>query len=195
MQRAGHAQDADKLSRAVDYVASLSRAYTDEGVPEQNSDKQAEGPRSGPEVVASRVFARMREQMFAAQADEQGIRLRIICPESSIQVEPLATMRIMTNLISNALAHAAPTRLLVGFRPKGDQVIFQVHDDGIGMDEQMLTMVTQQGFKGPDSEGHGLGLNIVQELCRCRGITFGLNSAPGRGTSACVSLPRHEEGR
>lgn len=144
------------------------------------------------EIVASRVFARTLEQMFSAQAREQGVRLRVICPDSSIVVEPLATMRVMTNLISNALAHAAPTRLLVGFRPQGSRVLFQVHDDGVGMDAHTLARVTEQGFKGADSDGHGLGLGIVDELCRAQGMTLSLQSEPGRGTSACVSLPRHE---
>ena len=193
MQHAGHQEDADKLSRAVDYVASLSHAYIEEGVSEHQGEGQAEVVRNGPEIVATQVFARMLEQMFAAQAHEQDIRLRIICPPSSILVDPLATMRIMTNLVSNALVHAAPTRLLVGFRPRGKQVIFQVYDDGIGMNEPMLAKVTQQGFKGPDSDGHGLGLSIVRELCQCRGMRFSLKSRPGRGTTACVALPRQEE--
>jgi signal transduction histidine kinase len=192
MQRAGRAQDADKLSRAVDYVASLSSAYVEEGVSADDSDEEEGASHAASEVVASRVFARTLEQMFAAQAREQGVRLRVICPDSSILVEPLATMRLMSNLISNALAHGAPRRLLVGFRPRGKRIVFQVHDDGVGMDAQTLARVTQQGFKGADSDGHGLGLSIVEELCRAQGMTFTLRSEPGRGTSACVSLPRHQ---
>jgi signal transduction histidine kinase len=194
MQRAGRAQDADKLSRAVDYVASLSSAYVEEGVSADDSAEPDAASNGAAEIVASRVFARTLEQMFSAQAREQGVRLRVICPDSSILVEPLATMRVMSNLISNALAHAAPTRLLVGFRPQGQRVVFQVHDDGVGMDAQTLARVTEQGFKGADSDGHGLGLGIVEALCRAQGMMLRLQSEPGRGTSACVSLPRHEVG-
>lgn len=187
MRRAGHTDDADKLSRAVDYVASLSRAYTDDD--NVGHDDSTDKTRTA-EVVDSRVFAQTVQQMFAEQAREQGVRLRVICPESQIRVEPLATMRVLTNLIGNALAHAEPSRLIVGFRPRSDRVAFQVHDDGQGMDDQVLAKVTQQGFKGAASDGQGLGLNIVQELCDAQGFTFSLVSSPGRGTSACVSMPR-----
>jgi signal transduction histidine kinase len=197
MQRAGHGQDADRLSRAVDYVASLARAYTGDSWAEHagvrvighGSDHAARASGGRTEVVACRMFARTLEQMFAVQAREQGVRLRIICPERSVCVEPLAAMRIMANLIANALAHAAPSRLLVGFMPRGDCVAFQVHDDGIGMDAQTLARVTQEGVKAAESDGDGLGLSIVKALCRTHGMAFELRSTPRQGTSAFVSLP------
>ncbi|WP_323355876.1 HAMP domain-containing sensor histidine kinase [Cyanobium gracile] len=191
MQRAGRDQDADTLSRAVDYVASLAHAYTGDHGADPAGEVQQTAPSRGPEVVACGMFARTLEQMFAAQALEQNVRLRIICPDTSICVEPLATMRIMANLMANALAHAESTRLLIGFMPRGSNVVFQVHDDGVGMDAQMLARVSQQGFKGADSKGDGLGLSIVQALCRAQGMAFDLRSTPGRGTSAFVALPRH----
>lgn len=193
MQRGGRADEADKLARAVDYVSSLAGAYVDDGVSgAPGSENDAEPDHE--EIVPSRVFARTLEQMFAEQAKRQGVRLRVICADNNVRVEPLETMRIMTNLVSNALSHAAPTRLLVGFRPRADRVLFQVHDDGVGMDEQTLAKIMQQGVKGADSDGHGLGLSIVEELCRARGMRFVLKSSPGHGTSACVSLPREAGG-
>lgn len=192
LQRAGHDQEADRLSRAVDYVASLARAYTQDPEDEATAHGGSQGSAGVPELVASAMFARTLEQMFAAQASQQGVRLRIVCPPSTLQVEPLAAMRIMANLIANALAHAAPTRLLVGFMPRGERVLFRVHDDGVGMDPDTLAMAMQPGCKGTDSAGEGLGLGIVQAMCEAQGMTFELRSVPGRGTSAFVSLPRHQ---
>lgn len=203
MQRAGRNEDADKLSRAVDYVASLSRAYVvsdGDGVDDPADMAKAssyaddEEPRSAEgqaEVVESSVFARMLDQMFQAQAAEQGVRLRVFCGDSSLRVEPLSSMRIMTNLVSNALAHAQAARMLVALRPRGDRVEFMVLDNGVGMDEQTLGDVSQAGIKGEHSDGQGLGLSIVRELCDGAGMTFNLCSVPGSGTSAVVSMPRH----
>ncbi len=192
LQRAGHDQEADRLSRAVDYVASLARAYTQDPEAEAMGDGASQPPAGGPELVASGMFARTLEQMFAGQAAQQGVRLRIVCPPSSIRVEPLAAMRIMANLIANSLAHAAPSRLLVGFMPRGNRVLFRVHDDGVGMDPNTLARVMQPGCKGTNSEGEGLGLGIVQALCQAHGMPFELHSVPGRGTSVIVALPRHQ---
>jgi signal transduction histidine kinase len=200
MQRAGHAQDAEKLSRAVDYVASLSLAYVGEETAELEGDDSRQAQDAHGEVCAGQlevvdagVFARMLDQMFRTQAEEQGVGLRIACPAGSVRVEPLACMRIMTNLVANALAHAAATRVLVALRPQRELVNFMVLDNGRGMDEETLGEVLQAGFKGADSEGQGLGLGIVQELCRGQQMAFGMRSAPGVGTCVIVSLPRYRE--
>lgn len=133
----------------------------------------------------------MLKHMFSGQAKEQGVELRVVCPAARIVVAPLPTMRIMTNLVANALAHAHATRVLVGFRPKGDVIVFQVHDNGVGIDEESLQKSLEPGKKGPDSLGQGLGLGIVTELCRSARAEFRLVSREGRGTSAFVSLPRN----
>lgn len=194
VQRAGRAEEADRLSRAVEYVASLARAYIDEGVSGEDDDEDPGEAESGAEVVDTHLFARTLEQMFAAQAAAQGVRLRIICADGGVRVEPLATMRIMANLIANALAHAAPTRVLVGLRPRGACIVFEVYDDGVGMDAPTLARVMEDGARGERSNGDGLGLGIVRALCRAQGLGFDLRSAPGRGTSARVALPRVADG-
>lgn len=192
MQRAGYGDDAKKLSRAIDYVASLSHAYVqdEESGGSETSGARDEQKSENVEFVDSATFAQMLQQMFCAQAQEQGVRLRVICPSSRVWVEPLPTMRIMTNLVSNALAHAQAKRIVIGFRPHGTAVIFQVHDDGVGIDDEALVSVLESGVKGAQSDGHGLGLGIVNELCRGAGMEFRLSSQKGRGTSAFVSMPR-----
>lgn len=192
MQRAGYGDDASKLSRAIDYVASLSHAYVQDETDSGSQKAKGSGDHlsESAELVDSKTFAQMLQQMFCVQAQEQGVRLRIICPNSQVRVEPLPTMRIMTNLVSNALAHAQAKRITIGFRPHGASVIFQVHDNGIGIDDDALENVLESGVKGAQSDGHGLGLGIVKELCRGAGMEFQLRSHKGRGTSAFVAMPR-----
>ena len=196
MQRAGQSDDAGKLSRAIDYIASLSHAYVGDETTAVDS-RDSEGEFSAPnkvevEIVQTRTFAQMLEQMFRGQSEGQGVYLRVICPDTSVFVEPLPTMRIMTNLVSNALAHAQAKRIVIGFRPRGSKVVFQVHDDGVGMGKVALETALESGVKGLDSDGQGLGLGIVSELCRSAEADFRLVSHPGKGTSAYVSLSRSE---
>jgi len=101
---------------------------------------------------------------------------------------PLPTMRIMTNLLANVFAHAQASRVLVGFRRRGAQVSFEVYDDGAGMDETVLTAALQQGGKGAASNGDGLGLSIVQDLCETQGYRFSIRSRPGHGTAVKVLM-------
>jgi len=187
LQREKRNEGADKLARAVDYIDSLAHSYIDEGMDETLLEKEGSA-HAGKESVATSVFAGSLRQMFSDQAREQRVNFKVICPERQVTVEPLATMRIMTNLISNALAHAKPQRVLVGFRPKGGKVVFQVHDDGCGMDDEAMARVQNTAVKGDASEGHGLGLGIVRELCQAQGMPFYIHSLPGRGTSAYVEM-------
>ncbi|WP_238549561.1 sensor histidine kinase [Congregibacter litoralis] len=193
MQRAGQSDDAGKLSRAIDYIASLSHAYVgDDSADTHSNDAELEpgDSTSGEaEAVDVQTFAQMLEQMFSGQAEEQGVRLRVVCAKGSVLVEPLPMMRVMTNLVSNALAHAQAKRIVVGFRRRGAKMVFQVHDDGAGIDSNTLETVLEPGVKGMDSDGQGLGLGIVSELCRSASADFRLLSREGKGTSAYVSLP------
>ncbi len=191
MQRAGQGDDAGKLSRAIDYIASLSHAYVgNESRGAASNDLESSDRTSGgAETVDVQTFAQMLEHMFLAQAEEQGVRLRVIGSKGSVFVEPLPMMRVMTNLLSNALAHAQAKRVVVGFRRQGSKVVFQVHDDGVGIDSNALETALEPGVKGIGSDGQGLGLGIVSELCRSVNADFRLLSREGRGTSAYVSLP------
>ncbi|EGG98825.1 two-component system sensor protein [gamma proteobacterium IMCC2047] len=98
----------------------------------------------------------------------------------------------MNNLISNAIKHADATRILLAFRRRGDQIVFHVHDNGRGMSEKVLSDALKPLSKGDDSDGHGLGLGIVKELCNTAGMCFTINSVPGRGTSVSVFMSRAE---
>ena len=72
---------------------------------------------------------------------------------------------------------------------------FGVEDTGCGMDEDELARVmnafTQGNAQSHTGErGTGLGLAIVTGLVDAHGGTFGLESTPGVGTRATVTLPR-----
>lgn len=189
LQRVEKKPGADHLTRAVDYIESLSRSYISEDRVEEEGTEQ----HVGKESVSTAVFAQTLKQMFAEEAMQKKIRFDVRCADYPIVVEPLSTMRVMTNLIGNALTHAEATRLLVGFRLAGNRVVFQVHDNGLGMDDETLARSLLSGVKGPDSEGQGLGLKIVQELCSAQDMPFTICSILGRGTSAYVEL-LHDRG-
>ncbi|WP_186300209.1 sensor histidine kinase [Denitromonas ohlonensis] len=192
LQRASPGAGADKLDRAVDYIDSLARAYLDGGAPAAprggDDENTVDGTR---ECVSTTLLAGMLRQMFADDAAQRGIRLTVRAAEAWICVDPLSTMRAMTNLISNALAHAAPTRILVSFRRRGDAVCFHVRDNGRGMDAETLARVREPGARGEtESDGHGLGLGIVQALCDAGEMRFALASTAGRGSCATIEIAR-----
>ena len=66
-----------------------------------------------------------------------------------------------------------------------------VRDTGTGMDAATLARVTEPFFTTkPPGRGTGLGLPLVRGLAEQSGGAFTIDSAPGRGTTACLWLPQ-----
>ncbi|MEE9434708.1 MAG: sensor histidine kinase [Sphingorhabdus sp.] len=128
--------------------------------------------------------------MFAGEAAEKGLSLRYRPSSSKIKADPLALMRIINNLVANAIRHTQAGGVLVACRPRKNHILVQVHDTGPGMDEETLRTSLHAFVKGDDSEGSGLGLHIVKSMCAEQGFAFTARSLPGRGSSFSVQIPR-----
>lgn len=127
--------------------------------------------------------------MFQNDAKAKELQLAIRYHSVAITIDPLVAMRLMNNLVANAIAHAKATRILVTFRRRSDHLLFQVFDNGCGMSEQALSSLLQLGNKSDDSTGHGLGLGIVQSLCDQHHIPFIIQSELNRGTRCELRIP------
>jgi len=73
----------------------------------------------------------------------------------------------------------------------GRYVLLRVRDDGVGMDQATLARIfepymTTKGRTG----GHGLGLSVVHGIVTGAGGALRVESAPGKGSSFEVYLPR-----
>jgi len=178
----------EKLVEAVNYIDSLAHAFLgDDGMSlQQDADSMLETADKLP--VGTEMFAAMLRQMFEQEAIGKGIELRVRDCSKNLDGDPLSLMRIMSNLLGNAISHSGANRILVGFRSAGNEILFQVYDNGRGMTETELAAASVRGEKGSMSEGHGLGLNIVTEICHTEAMDFNLRSIEGKGTCATVRL-------
>lgn len=96
---------------------------------------------------------------------------------------------IAGNLLDNA-AKWARSRVRVEVAAVGDRVLLAIEDDGTGIAPERRAEAVQRGVRLDTSRpGSGLGLQIVDELCRIYGGTLELGSAALGGLSARVSLP------
>lgn len=127
--------------------------------------------------------------MFASEAAQNGVDLRVLTSTSQVVVDPLSLMRVISNLVSNALKHADARRIVLGCRRGRDGVTIEVHDNGKGMTADALAALSKPGAKGPASDGHGLGLAIARDLADQQNMTLELTSTPGRGTVARIFIP------
>jgi signal transduction histidine kinase len=101
-------------------------------------------------------------------------------------------MRVFQNLFKNSL-EAGATRLTVTLTPKGENIEMTIADNGAGMDADRVKRAMHGGFSSKAS-GTGLGLSICRHLAGTHGATFGLESAPGKGTTVRLLFPAAPQG-
>jgi signal transduction histidine kinase len=139
------------------------------------------------------------------------VRSRLLKSQSSLAIEmpsditmdsfPGPYGQVLTSLIFNAVTHGFTDtpggHMLIEARRLGlDQVEVTFSDDGRGIPEQVQRHVFDPFFTTRRAQGStGLGLYIVHNLVTQQlGGRITLASAPGKGTSICMTLPLRAPG-
>lgn len=133
------------------------------------------------------------ERDFGGPAAETGTRLRFVDSGLTVRTDRVLVLRLLRNLVSNALRHAGGGRVLVGVRRVGaTRVRFEVRDDGPGISLRDQERVFEAFVQLPGGErsGLGLGLSIVRGLSGILAAPVELGSTPGKGTTFSVTLDR-----
>lgn len=108
-----------------------------------------------------------------------------------IEVDPVRIRQVLLNLLANALRHTPEEGLIsVEAEARPQWLLIRVRDAGSGIAPEDLPRLFERFQKGTDSRGSGLGLPIARKLVLAHGGDIGIESAPGQGTEATVSLPR-----
>ncbi len=148
------------------------------------------------DLAALDLAALCRSIVESVSLLRQDVRFRL-CAEGELCLlgDSVLISQMIFNLISNCLVHAeALTQVTLRITPTPTQLILSVSDDGCGIGEEAMGSVFDRyrdGFAlGDMSRGAGLGLSVVRAVAREHGGTLMLESRPGSGTSARVSLAR-----
>jgi signal transduction histidine kinase len=112
--------------------------------------------------------------------------------QAVMQLRPLATSRLFSNLIDNALKYGGSAT--VSATSEGGAVSVRVRDRGPGLPEDMLEKVFDPFVRVDDSRsrqtgGAGLGLTIARTLAEKNGATLTLRNHPEGGLEAVVHWP------
>jgi len=136
-------------------------------------------------------------EFFEILAGQQGIDLEIDCADSClVSGNPSLLRRLFSNLIENALRHtAAGGRVRLSVEPGTSGAAVTVADTGEGMPPAAAAHIFQRfhradASRSRDSGGFGLGLAITREIVEAHDGLIKVESAPGKGTTFHVYLPR-----
>jgi signal transduction histidine kinase/CheY-like chemotaxis protein len=134
------------------------------------------------------------EMTFAAAARERGLRLRVVSSGVFIRSDFILLERILLNLVSNAIRYTVRGGIVVGCLRRGGVLRIEVWDSGIGIPEDQRANIFREFYQLPAAEldrsgGLGLGLAIVERLCRLLDHPIELISRLGRGSRFAVVVP------
>jgi signal transduction histidine kinase len=129
---------------------------------------------------------------FAPAADQKGLSLRTHHRDAMVMSDPILLRRILSNLVANAIRYSDKGGVLISARQFGSKLRLEVWDSGVGIAPEQLPHVFKEFYRAPGHEGtadsFGLGLAIVQRLCRALGHKITIRSRVGKGTLCRVEL-------
>jgi PAS domain S-box-containing protein len=110
-------------------------------------------------------------------------------PLPPIRIEHTFTIRVLSNLINNAI-QAMPNggQLKISAYPEIDHVNIVVSDTGIGIPDEIKSKVFTPMFT-TKAKGQGLGLAVVKRLVEAQGGSISFKSKVGVGTKFTIKLP------
>jgi PAS domain S-box-containing protein len=172
-------RSAERLGRLVDDLLSVSRLE------------------SGRHVVrvAPVDLSPLVNEVVTPLASPREVRIDLVEPLPQIMADRDMVVRILMNLISNAIKYSPPdTEISVTARHDGSEVEVAVTDHGIGMTEAELADLFTKFFRAnrPEVravEGTGLGLYITRRLVELQGGQLRVESELGRATTFSFTLP------
>lgn len=173
---------ADEMTEMVNQL--LDFAWVD-------SDNQ---PKISPTNLAHLVHAIAVSYTEQAKADGIDLQIQIdhvplvLCDEHRIK-------QVINNLISNAIKYSPDGGTVqVSLWQDGDQVLFEVSDQGIGIPVEHLDKIFERFYRVPGQlseriKGNGLGLAISYEILQKHGSTLHVDSVVNQGSRFYFHLP------
>jgi PAS domain S-box-containing protein len=167
---------ARRLRSLIEDLLTLSRV--------ESRERRAET------VSAEELLDRALANLEAAVEESGGAVTHAPLPE--VEAEPSLIVRLLENLIANALKFRGhePPRVHVAARRGPREWIFSVRDNGLGIDPADAESIFAI-FKRlhPEIPGSGIGLAICRKIVERHGGRIWVESEPGKGSNFLFTLP------
>lgn len=103
--------------------------------------------------------------------------------------------QVLINILDNALKFTDEGGvILTDVKIENDNAVIEVIDNGCGISEEEISLVTGKFYKGSNSNSHtGLGLSICEEIVNAHNGRLIIRSILEKGTVVRVELPLEKE--
>jgi len=188
VQRALTPEQGAPLNVATEALARIDREFS-----QLAAMAGTEGALVAPDetdVALADVLQPLLDQWREA-ALAKGLRLRYVPTQLRVRSHPALLSTLLGNLLGNAVKYTEQGSVLIGCRRRGDRVLVEIIDTGLGMDDlQIGGMFGAFHQVDPRNEGLGLGLWIVHSTAESLGHRLRVQSTLGRGSRFSVELLR-----
>ncbi len=133
---------------------------------------------------------------FAPQATAKGLNLEVCHCGLLVRSDPMLLLRILQNLICNAVRYTEAGSVVVRARRRGPDCFIDVADTGSGISLSEREKIFEEFFRGVAGGTHsglGLGLAIVKRTVVALGHALTVESTLGTGSTFRLKL-QHEGG-
>jgi PAS domain S-box-containing protein len=124
-------------------------------------------------------------------------RIEVATEPVWIDADPVRIEQVIGNLLGNAVKYTGDGgHIRVSVAADGEQAVFRVRDDGVGISPDLLPRIFELFVQGQQTldrtkGGLGIGLTLVHRLVERHGGTVRAESdGPGRGSTFTVRLRR-----
>lgn len=132
---------------------------------------------------------------FDIRAKDKGVKINQNIATGTLVTDAAMLQRILSNLIDNALK-AARSSIEVTASLRGDNWVFDVKDDGAGIDLADVNRIFESYISLGDDEpnetgGYGLGLYVVNEFTKSLNGNIKVQATSTTGSHFILSLPHN----
>lgn len=118
------------------------------------------------------------------------VAVNVDAPLPTVYADANLLKQLYFNILHNAMeAMDAGGDITVRALADDDFVKISFADTGCGIDEEGMSKLFQPYYT-TKTDGHGLGMTIIQAIVRAHGGKIDVESGPERGTTIIVSFPR-----
>ncbi|OED37971.1 hypothetical protein AB833_21565 [Chromatiales bacterium (ex Bugula neritina AB1)] len=145
------------------------------------------------DIELPQIAAQLQSE-FLSLCRQKNLEFRVRVMQGRVCTDHTLLLRLLRNLLSNAVRYTPDGGVLLAFRRRADSVSIEIWDTGIGIDDDNKTDVFREFFQVENStrmpdKGLGLGLAICQKIATLLDLQLSMHSRPGRGTVFRIALP------
>lgn len=142
-------------------------------------------------VFHAEELAHTFHDLNEAKTINKGLAFNIECAPMMVRGDKLLLQQIISNLVSNAIQYTEQGHVALKFEDREGHLVIEVSDTGCGIGSGDQQQIFNQFYRADKTralhDGLGLGLSIVQRLCRLIEADIQVVSELGHGAKFIVS--------